>query len=269
MKIKKFISIMENIFPLSLQEDYDNSGGQVIFNNLEVSSVLLSLDADRNIIDEALFSGCNLIVTHHPLLFQPLKNIISSDPQSDLIMKLIENKISLYSLHTNLDKIYSDRLGGLLGFRKNALLLPKGSFQNGDPAGFGSISILDKAIELHELLRRIKEKLKLQFIIYTGSPDTLISRVAILNGSGGKSVEHIIQKNDIDCIITGDIGYHHAKAACDYGIPVIDAGHYGTEKILIEFLKKDLMDCLTKYNRGDDIKIIISKIEKNPFILSI
>ena len=80
--------------------------------------------------------------------------------------------------------------------------------------------------------------MNVDFIVYSGDLTAKISKIAFLNGSGGNSVEKIIKNNDIHCIVTGDVGYHHVKIAQLYGIPIIDAGHFGTEKILLNYLKK-------------------------------
>lgn len=268
MHIGKFTDILGKEFPLSLQEDYDNCGGQVLFPGEELRSILIALDADMPVIEEAMDLKCSMILTHHPLIFNPLRSITSGDPLSDMIIRLIENRTSLYSLHTNLDRKYYAKTGEALGFTRNSPLMSRESLEDGTPTGFGSLSELDTPTTLGDLLSLVRRKLSLAHVLFTGRMDRTIRRVAILNGAGGRSVERIMHAFDIDCIITGDVGYHQAKSAQAHDIPVIDAGHFGTERIFPEFLRKDIMDCLTKSGGKEVIPIHVSTREKNPFDLS-
>ncbi|MCP4132900.1 MAG: Nif3-like dinuclear metal center hexameric protein [bacterium] len=283
MKIQKIISGMNEIFPLFLQEKYDNSGSQVVFPDKEVSSILLSLDIDDITIDEALEKGCNMIITHHPFIFKPLSRIVSTEPKSAKIVKLIENKISLYAAHTNLDKLYYDRLGTILGLINGQLLFETDRLDYNPlnssgiltrteepgpgkiPVGFGMLGDLMQPAPLHELIERVKESLGLQYLVYSGELQQSVEAVAILNGSGGGSIERIINKYRVDAIITGDVGYHHSKFALDHSVAVIDAGHFGTERILIDFLKSEIQDYLTKLTDSNDIKIYVTEKEQDPF----
>ncbi len=267
MNVRKIVEVLDRKFPQSLQEKYDNTGCQIVFPEEKITNILLSLDIDDGIISEAIEKNCNLIISHHPFFFNPVYKIISTEPKSEMIITIIENKISIYSAHTNLDKIYYYKLGEKLKLRLRSLLLEKGVDENNAPCGYGTISELDRPIRLKEFLFEVKNNLHLDFLLFSGDSDSLVSKIAILNGAGGSSIDIIIKNNDIDCILTGDIGYHHSKIALEYSIPVIDAGHYGTEKILIDFLKEELQDYLTNKCSSDGIKTFISEKEKNPFKL--
>ncbi len=267
MNVRDLISLLENLFPPYLQESYDNAGGQVLFPGSDLKSVLLSLDLDNDVIDEASEKGSSLIVTHHPFFFKQVKNIISGNPQADMIVKLIDNRISVYSAHTNLDKVYYSKLSESLGLTDHSLLLEKGSFEDRTPAGFGTLSTLKEKMRLEELLDLIKLKLGLDYLLYSGPEGTLISRVAVLNGSGGNSIQSIIENYEVDCIITGDVGYHNSRLGIEYTVPVIDAGHFGTEKILIDFLKNELIDKVKQDFPGEKISFHLSEIERNPIRL--
>lgn len=267
MKIRDLISLLENLFPPVLQESYDNAGGQIVFPNTDTQSVLLSLDIDNTVIDEALEKKCAMIITHHPFIFKQLKNIISGNPKSDMILKLIDNRISVYSAHTNLDKVYYNRLSESLGLTEQKLLIEKGFFEDKTPAGFGTLSVLKEKKNLPDLLDLIKSRLELDYLLVSGPEDVMISKVAILNGSGGNFIESIVENHDVDCIITGDIGYHNSRFGIDYSVPVIDAGHFGTEKILIDFLKSELLNIVKHNFPGETINFSISEKEKNPIRL--
>ncbi len=261
MKTSECISLLDELFPPGLQEEYDNAGGQIVFGEQSISSVLIALDVDDRVIDEALEKGAGLIVTHHPLLFRPVRKIEYYEPRSRLIIRLIRENLSLYAAHTNLDKVFYDKLAAVLGFTDARVLFREGE----EPFGLGSVSVLPEPVKLMTLLDTVKARLSLDQVTYTGDLGQLISRVALVNGAGGSMVEKIISKHPVDCIITGDVGYHQVKYAELSSVAVIDAGHFGTEHILLSFLKEQLLEGMKKNLDGKGIVITISDYEKNPF----
>jgi dinuclear metal center YbgI/SA1388 family protein len=267
MKVADLITLLDDLFPPDLQESYDNTGEQIIFSDTDVSSVLLALDIDSAVIEEALRKRCSLIITHHPFFFTQVKNIVSGNPRSDMIVKLIDQRISVYSAHTNLDKVYYSKLSEFLGLTEHSLLIKKGFLKDQTPAGFGTLSFFKEAITLSHFLELIKKKLHLDYLLVSGPEDVLVSKIAILNGSGGNSIESIIKEHNVDCILTGDIGYHNSRLGIDYSVLVIDAGHFGTEKILIDFLKNELMSKVKHSYPGEKTGFFLSEEEKNPMRL--
>jgi len=265
MKILEFIHIINDLFPTALQEKYDNTGEQILFPQEEITGVFFSLDIDDVTVKEALDNNCNLMISHHPLFFKPLSRIHSEEPRSSIIIQCISNRISLFAIHTNLDKIFHNKLAEKLGFKSRHILFPEGKLNDRDDIGFGSIVELDEIISLNDLLRHIKTTLNLEYLIYTGDNSCSISRIAVLNGAGGGSIEKILESHDIDCIITGDVTYHNAKYGQDHGIAIVDAGHFGTEKILLEFLMRSIVECLTNIPQGKEFRLIKSVNERNPF----
>ncbi len=261
MKTADFISILDSLFPQDLQEGYDNTGEQIIFPDGTVTTVLLALDLDDRMIDEALEEGAEIIVTHHPLLFRPVKKIVSDQPLSRLIIRIIKNNISLYSAHTNLDRVYFDKLGEALGFTNITPLLPEG----GGMPGIGALASLDCPVSLRELIDLAKKKLSLEQVMYTGNLNSMISRIALVNGAGGGLIDKILAEHSVDCIVTGDVGHHHGKSAEMSSVAVIDAGHFGTERILLHFLKEHIHEYLKKSLDRSDIRIKISEYESSPF----
>ncbi|MGQ9845930.1 MAG: Nif3-like dinuclear metal center hexameric protein [Bacteroidales bacterium] len=103
MKVKEFIQFIEQIYPLAFQETYDNSGSQIFFPDEKIKGILVCLDITEKIVDEAIEKNCNLIISHHPLLFKALKNINSKTQQGRIIIKSIQHQISIYAIHTNFD----------------------------------------------------------------------------------------------------------------------------------------------------------------------
>ncbi len=265
MKIDTIVKVLDSNLQPVLQEEYDNSGPQIIFRGMEVASILISLDMDSAVLDEAIVKKCGLIITHHPMFFNALNRIDTKNPESSLIVKIVENKVNVYSAHTNLDKLFFDKLAKSIGFTGMEPLFPHNPLPDGAEAGFGALVNLEKPAELREILSRVKTALNLEFIVYTGDVGKKVKRIALMNGAGGRSIEKIIRETAADCIITGDVGYHHAKYAADHGTAVLDAGHYGTEVIMLGFLRDRVIDCLTNKDAAADIPIYISESEKNPF----
>jgi len=262
MKISEAISRIDERFPTNIQEDYDNSGSQVVFPEETLYGVYICLDADSTTIADAVKNRCNLIISHHPMIFRAVKKINSSESGGKSIINLIDNRVSLYSLHTNFDKIMFSYLSEISGFSNSELLIKKGIL-NDNEIGFGSIVVLDQPVSFKSLIEKIKKALCLDYLIITGDLDTEISKAAFINGSGGGSIEKIISISGPDCIITGDVGYHHAKFALENNVCIIDAGHYGTEIIFKKLLAESVNDIINVENSG--INIVISEIEKNPF----
>jgi len=261
MKIKEYTQIIAQKFPFELMENYDNSGEQLMFPNCELKAVFLCLDITGDTVSEALENGANLIITHHPLFFKHIKNIDESDPASKNLIELISNRISVISLHTNLDKIFCRKLEEKLDLKHLDVLFP----ENCGQIGLGTISETSEEIALKDFLAYISKKLRTSFLVYGGDESKKIKRVALLNGSGGKDVEKIVHFHHPDCIITGDVNYHGMNSAIENGVVVIDAGHFATEFQLLEFLKDELSDHFEKSFPQNKNQIIISKTQKNPF----
>ncbi|MFW5751770.1 MAG: Nif3-like dinuclear metal center hexameric protein, partial [bacterium] len=110
MVVSELFNFLNKKFPPLIQEEYDNSGKQIAFSEEKITGVLLALDVSDGVIMEAMEKDCNVIITHHPVFFKPLKNIDDEDVLSKLVLNMIERRISLYSAHTPLDKIYYDKL---------------------------------------------------------------------------------------------------------------------------------------------------------------
>lgn len=128
MRIKEIISTVEQLAPIPLQEDFDNSGVQVGDINQEAKGVLISIDLTENVIDEAISLGCNVIISHHPLLFRALKSITGKNYIERCVIKALKNDIVIYSAHTNLDNAVDGvnyRLAEMIGLQDVRILAPK------------------------------------------------------------------------------------------------------------------------------------------------
>lgn len=235
---------LEDWAPPSSAQSYDNVGLQVGDPAAEVRTALIALDMTPGVLREASTVGATLIITHHPLIFRPLRHLTSITFSSNLALRLAESRIALYSIHTNLDAAsggVSFALAEVLGIHDLAFL--KGFDEDDRMTGLGAVGSLDDPLMLDEFLARVAERLDAESLRYTGNPDALIRRVAVCGGAGADFVEHALAVR-ADAYVTADIKYHDYFDVLDTdGEPrmaLIDAGHYETEAMTIDLLRHAL-----------------------------
>ncbi len=128
MTLHEIVTHLENVVPPSLQESYDNSGLQIGCLNNEIVGILYSLDITKDVVDKAIFSKCNLIISHHPFIFGGLKNINIATTSGIIIQKCIQHEIAIYSMHTNFDKSpfgVNAALASAIGLTDTQILVPE------------------------------------------------------------------------------------------------------------------------------------------------
>lgn len=220
--------IIESLAPTHLKMDWDNIGLQVGSRRALVKKILVTLTVTPGIVSEAITQGVDLIVSHHPIIFRPLSFIQAETPQGAMLMELIKHEIAVYVCHTNLDVAkggLNDWLAATLGLSDVEVLIP------GDEpgTGLGRIGSLPSCT-INELEGRVEKRLG-QSVRVVGGHDGPYTRGAVCGGSGGDLVKRAWQAG-AQVLITGDISYHDALDAIDLGLTIIDAGHYGTEKLM-------------------------------------
>ena len=167
MIIKQITDIIERFAPLEWQESYDNAGLIVGRPDDEVHKALLAVDVTEEVLDEAEAEGCDLVITHHPIVFRALKRFNSADPVERCVERAIRSRIALYACHTNLDSApggMSWRLAEMLGVGNLRVLQPS---ETGDGAGFGVVGELPEAIDTVEFMRIIQRRLEVSVIRYS------------------------------------------------------------------------------------------------------
>jgi len=262
MNVKELFDTLDTLLKPRLQESFDNTGTQILCGQSNITGILFTLDINEDILQEAVSKNCSVIIAHHPFLFKSIKKIDNSDPSSAMIHFAIKNDISIYAAHTNIDKRYFDTLAQTIGFQNTEVLVPTNPMEN-ESLGFGSIA-RGVSYNLKDLLTLIKSQLNIEALRYCGSLEKKITSIAMINGSGTSFLEKILHDDTIDCLITGDVGYHAFHRANLYGFPIIDAGHYGTEKHLLDFLYKEVHNYLTKEPIFKEIQLYKSTVEKDP-----
>ncbi len=256
MKANDLGKIIEKLAPLDLQESWDNSGFQVKLRNTEISKVLVAMEATEKVIDEAIAIEADAIVTHHPLLFTPIKSIDDNSVTGNYIMKLIKNDICVYSSHTPFDICE----GGNNDFLAKLLHLDQVEYMESDESGYCRSGLVEDECTIKEYIDRISEWLNIdkQFMNFTGNLNSMLNKVGLCTGAGAEFAELAV-KEDCQLFVTGDVKYHTAQNAKELGLNLLDIGHFGSEKIFVE----NMSSYLRKHTK---LEIIESSINLNPFV---
>ena len=244
MLCKEIVQVIEAAYPREAALDFDNVGLLAGRAEKEVKRVYIALDATDAVIDRAVEAGADMLITHHPLIFSPLKKVTDEDFISRRVVKLIQNDISYYAMHTNYDVLGMAELAEKLLDIRNTEVLDITMEKDGKTEGIGRIGELERPMTLEECCVYVKHKLNLGSLKVFGDMQAEVSRLAIFPGSGKTAVAAAIAKG-ADVLVTGDIGHHDGLDAVEQGLCVIDAGHYGTEYIFIEDMRKFLEDKLS------------------------
>lgn len=249
MKVKDIYNFIDSFAPFTTQEDWDNSGLLIGDPETETDKVLVALDVTENEIIKAEKAGAGLIVTHHPVIFRPCRNVLSSS----LVYKAVRKNISVISAHTNLDKApggVNDTLCEVLDldYKKEAPEIAGGFLNTGN---------LKKAMCADELAVYIKNILGGSVNYSDGGK--IIKKVAVCSGSGAEFTNEAM-KLGCEAFITGDASYHAFLDAKNLGLSVFAAGHYETEVIivkkLIELLSAEFKN--TEFIASDSVSPIVT-----------
>ncbi|HIZ81591.1 MAG TPA: Nif3-like dinuclear metal center hexameric protein [Candidatus Mediterraneibacter pullistercoris] len=237
MLCREIVQVIEAAYPREAALDFDNVGLLAGRAEKEVKKVYIALDATDQVIDEALKEGADMLITHHPLIFSPLKRVTDEDLAGRRVMRLIGADISCYAMHTNYDVLGMAELSEKVLGIKDTEVLDATMMREGKEEGIGRIGNLEEPMTLRECCVYVKHKLNLGSIKVFGDMDQNISRMAVSPGSGKSAVAPAIAKG-ADVLVTGDIGHHDGLDAVGEGLAVIDAGHYGTEYIFMEDMRR-------------------------------
>ncbi|MCK8815950.1 Nif3-like dinuclear metal center hexameric protein [Natroniella sulfidigena] len=367
VKLQQITNLLNQLAPKNLAADWDNIGLQLGDYNQEVKKVLVSLDINQEILQEAKDEDVDLIIAHHPLIFDKISKIRFDTPLGKIIQQAIKAEISIYIAHTNYD-IAPGGLNDILAaklelndldilditsreqYKKLVVFVPQeavtevkaalgkvgagwignysdcffeqqgiGSFRplddttpysgekgkinqvnesrletivpsqilgkvikelikvhpyeevaydiypvenEGEKFGLGRIGYLEQSLSLQEYVDLIKERLALDTVRIVGDLTSSVKKVALCSGSGADYIKTAAFKG-ADLLVTGDLKYHQGQLAQEEGLAVVDAGHYGTEKIMEEGVVEYLTAEIKSNNL--EVEIIRSKVNTNPF----
>ncbi len=237
VQVKDIIEVLEREIPSRYAVEWDNVGLLVGDRQQEVTRVLIALDATDEVIAHAAECGAQMILTHHPLLFRPPKQVVEQDFLGRRIRALIKHEISCFAMHTNFDIVkMADANAEQLALQKPEVLEAVGEDEAGS-YGFGRVGELKEEMTLENFARKVGKVMCLPAVRVYGDPLSVIRRAAVSSGAGKSSIPDAIACG-ADVIVTGDVDYHAGTDAVMQGISVIDAGHYGTEFVFISKMKE-------------------------------
>lgn len=237
-KIKTVTGFLENIAPLDLQENYDNSGLITGHPDMEITGVLTALDCTPAVVQEAIDKNYNLIVSHHPIVFTGLKKFSGDSYVERAIVQAIRHNIAIYAIHTNLDNVLhngvNERIAQRLELNHLNILARK---DDEGLTGSGIVGLLEKDMTPEDFLQFVKNRMELEVIKYTESSSIkTIHRIGICGGSGSFLLEKAMAR-ECDAFISADFKYHQFFDAEDK-IMILDIGHYESEKYTIQLLNE-------------------------------
>lgn len=254
MLCRDIINRLEQRYPTSFACEWDNVGLLVGSKDKEVRKVFVALDLTEDVIEQAISMGAQMIVTHHPLIFSPLKQVTDEQFISARVIRLIQEDISYYAMHTNYDVLgMADLAAEMIDLQEPEVL--EVTYEGMDDAGkarvegIGRVGTLPFEMTLKECCEFIKERFDLECVKIFGDEDQKMKRAAISPGSG-KSMIGISLEKGAEVLITGDIDHHEGIDAVAQGMAIMDAGHYGIEHIFIrdmkEFLEREFKELEVK-----------------------
>lgn len=274
MILQDIINTIESVAPLKWQEAWDNSGLQVGDRNADITAALLTTDVTESVVDEAISKHCDLIISHHPLLFHGLKTLSGTTPQERIVEKAILHHIAIYSSHTAMDSFLhgvSGRMAEKLGIRQYRILVNNTQCTIHDnapdspihqltdstiPHGLGVIGQLPEPMSFDTLLLTIKKTFDAPVIRYTLPVRKEVQTIAVCGGAGAEFMTNAIEQG-ADVFITADCKYHEFMDAVGR-IALVDLDHWVSEHFTRDIFKELLDGVVTTY---------ISQTDKSPVLV--
>lgn len=243
MILKEIIEKLRGAAPEELAQAWDNVGLLVGDDAQDIDGIYIALDADEAAIEEAKAAGAQLLLTHHPLIFSPLKKINGDHFIGARVVELLHSHMSCYAMHTNFDAAHMGRLAAeRIGLAVEASLADFVEW-DGTEYGIGVVGNFGEPCTLRALGLLVKERFDALSVKLFGKPETRVSRIAICPGAGKSTIGDALTAH-ADVLVTGDIDHHSGIDAAAQGLCIIDAGHYGIEHIFIGYMEEYLREHL-------------------------
>ena len=253
------LSALERFAPLPLQESWDNAGLQVGLTETEVSGALFCLDVTEQIVDEAVRKGCNLIVSHHPLLFRGLKTISDLTDVQRTVMKAIQQQVCVVSMHTNMDNAKAGvnfKIAEKLGLQQVQFFASK--TVDGIEAGSGVVGVLAEPLAADDFVKAVKKAFDVECALCNQLLRRPIQKVAICGGAGDFLLDAALAEG-ADAFITGEMHYHQ-YFGYEQRIQICVIGHYQSEQFTTEIFR----DIILRECSG--VKTCIAETCTNPIL---
>ena len=260
-RLRDVLALLEKVAPALLAEPWDNPGLQVGSYSQEITKIFVALDPTLKALRSAHDHNAQLLLTHHPLIFESISRLDTGSYPGNVILESAKSGISIVSAHTNPDVSQggiNDILSELFGLQHVEVIKKT---DDAEGAGLGRIGDLPRPADLSVVVKDVKRTLGTEKLRIVGRGDARICRLAIVGGSGGSLVP-LASKLGADLLLTGDVSHHHALEAGSLGIALIDGGHFRMEKKAFEIFAERLKDMVTA--QGWEITVEMDKDETNP-----
>jgi len=235
---------LEQLAPLHLAEEWDNVGLLIGDRKAKVRQVMTCLTLSLDVLQEALTEKADLVITHHPIPFRPLKQITTGTRTGRILLDLIAARIAVYSPHTSWDSAargINQRLAEGIGLADIRPLLPAKTCAPGEDLGAGRVGACKRPVALKTFASRVKKLLGIDGLFRVGNGTTKLQRVAVACGSGGSFLE-AARSAGCDCLITGEASFHTCLEAADTGMALLLPGHYASERFSLDALADELSE---------------------------
>lgn len=254
---KEVIQYLEELSPGSFAEDWDNVGLLAGRTEKQIQSVMLCVDITDSVVRQAIDNGVSMIVSHHPMIFSGMKRITDEQFLGKRLLKLIQADICVYAMHTNFDVMgMADAAAERLDLLETKVLQVTYEDEIATE-GIGRVGKLKAAMSLEEIALLCKEAFQVPSVRVYGTMDTICCEVAVCPGAG-KSLAGDAVISGADVYITGDVDHHTGIDLVAQGICVIDAGHYGIEKLFVPYMYDYFLRILPQCK-------VIKATEEEPF----
>ncbi|NTV12836.1 MAG: Nif3-like dinuclear metal center hexameric protein [Desulfobulbaceae bacterium] len=263
--VRDLIALLDQIAQPALAEEWDNVGLLVGTPEQEISSIFVALDPTLEILDEAKRKGCNVVVTHHPLIFKGLRAVRTDHPEGRLLACALADRLAILGCHTNLDKVsggVSDMLAAHLGLSSCQVLAVDPGHSGVNTIGFGRCGYLPKPMAFAEFTRFIRERLALPVVKVAGTPPREISKVAVCGGSGS-DLAPVARAAGAQVYVSGEIKHSMARWAESVGFCVVDGGHFATENLMVVGLAKLIRSGFA--GQGKVVEVLTTDSQTCPF----
>lgn len=257
MKCAEIMKRLEVLAPVKFAEEWDNVGLLAGRSGKEVKKVYLAVDATDEVVEDAIEAEADFLLTHHPLIFKPLKSITEENFISRRILRLLQADICYYAMHTNFDVMgMADAAADEL-LLKDRQVLEVTYEDEISREGIGRYGRLPQRMTLASCAEYVKETFRLPAVRVYGELDDRVEIAAVSPGSAKSVVPFAVQAG-VDVLISGDIDHHMGIDLVAQGLSVIDAGHYGLEKLFVPYMQDFFARNLP------EIRIEVAE-EKSPF----
>ena len=263
--VQDILDIIDAIAPAHLAEPWDNIGLMLGNPASQVTAILLGLDPTTALLDEARTLDANLIITHHPLIFTPLKSVHLGQPEGRFIDLALRNRMNVISSHTNFDAApegTSEILAQLLGLQNIQPLAPHACGETG--CGLGRIGDYSDPLNPEEFLERLRAACAPPWLLGTEPHPRRISRVAVCGGSCSELADQAL-RSGAQVLVTAEVKHHIARHAQEAGLWLVDAGHFATEFPGLHHLARLLAEEADK--RFNGIPVAVTGTQSSPLEL--